>query len=119
MRIKLDECLPKDCTELLSAYGHDVETVPKEGLQGEPDHSIWSASQAEQRFLITTDLDFSDVRRYKPGNHCGVLLIRLRAEGKQTMIAYLDWLLKEHEFESWKGCLVIATEHKVRVKMPA
>jgi predicted nuclease of predicted toxin-antitoxin system len=118
MRIKLDECLPKECAELLSAFGHEVDTVPDEGLQGKPDQTIWSSSQTEKRFLVTTDLDFSDVRRYKPGQHSGVLLIRLRSEGKETTLSYLKWLLKEHELESWKGCLVIATEHKVRVKIP-
>jgi predicted nuclease of predicted toxin-antitoxin system len=118
MMLKLDECLPVECANLLTARGHGVETVPQEGLQGEPDESIWSAAQKEQRFLVTTDLDFSDIRRYTPGQHCGVLLIRLHDEGKRTLLSYLEWLINEHDVERWKGCLVIATDHKVRVKRP-
>jgi predicted nuclease of predicted toxin-antitoxin system len=58
MRFKLDECLPREFADLLSAHGHGVETVPQEGLQGDPDESVWAAAEREQRFLITTDLDF-------------------------------------------------------------
>jgi predicted nuclease of predicted toxin-antitoxin system len=45
MRLKLDECLPGECAELLTAHGHEVQTVPQEGLQGKPDETIWSAAQ--------------------------------------------------------------------------
>jgi hypothetical protein len=34
--------------------------------------------QASQRFLVTRDLDFSDVRTFAPGTHRGLLLVRLR-----------------------------------------
>jgi hypothetical protein len=32
MRIKLDENLPTSAAESLRALGHDVDTVPEEGL---------------------------------------------------------------------------------------
>lgn len=67
MRIKLDENLPHSLAAELSALGHDVDTVPQEGLRGQPDEAIWSAAQLSERFLITQDLDFSDIRQFKPG----------------------------------------------------
>jgi predicted nuclease of predicted toxin-antitoxin system len=39
--------------------------VPEEGLVGSDDHEIWEATQNAGRFLITQDLDFSDVRIMK------------------------------------------------------
>ncbi|MDD5204301.1 MAG: DUF5615 family PIN-like protein [Desulfobacterales bacterium] len=117
--MKIDECLPLECADLLAAHGHEVETVYQEGLRGRPDQLIWSAAQEEKRFLITTDLDFSDIRRYKPGNHHGVLLMRLHSESKPAMLSYFEWLLNEHKIDEWAGCLIIATDRKVRVKREA
>jgi hypothetical protein len=34
-------------------------------------------AQRAGRFLVTQDLDFSDVRRFEPGSHHGLLLVRL------------------------------------------
>ncbi len=93
MKVKIDECLPQECAEILISKGYDAETVYQEGLRGATDLHIWSVAQREKRFLITTDLDFSDVRRYQPGQHAGILLIRLHKEGRDRVIAYLDWIL--------------------------
>jgi predicted nuclease of predicted toxin-antitoxin system len=118
VKIKLDECLPGECANLLASWGHQVDTVAEQGLQGSSDDVLWSAAQRDQRFLITTDLDFSDIRRYQPGKHAGVLLLRLHKEGKHSLLSYLKWLLSEYPLDDWRACLVIATDHKVRVKLP-
>lgn len=117
--IKIDECLPRECADLLVMNGHDVETVHQEGLQGSTDGEIWNAAQTEKRFLVTTDLDFSDVRRYKPGEHAGILLLRLHKEDKNRILSYLEWLLAHHDIAKWKGLVVIATDHKIRIRTPS
>ena len=66
MKIKLDENLPDRLVSALTGLAHDVDTVRGEQLIGRADPDVWSAAQAAQRFLITQDLDFSDVRRYTP-----------------------------------------------------
>jgi predicted nuclease of predicted toxin-antitoxin system len=58
-----------------------------------PDEEIWAAAQKESRFLITQDLDFSDERKFSPGSHCGLLLLRL-------------------------GCFVVVTAREIRVAKP-
>lgn len=60
MRIKLDENLPAILASDLARLGHDIDTVPREGLKGHLDTEIWEAAQRAWRFLITQDLDFSD-----------------------------------------------------------
>ncbi len=75
--IKLDENLPSRLVSSLTQLGHDVVTVPAEGLVGNDDEIVWRAAQADRRFLVTQDLDFSDVRRYAPGTHHGLLLFRV------------------------------------------
>ena len=118
MRFKIDECLPGEIADLLRAKGHRVETVKDEGLTGSPDSLIWKVVQSEEFFLITSDLDFSDIRLFAPGTHHGLLLLRLSKEGKTHMLSYFGQLISNFNIADWEGCLVIATDHKVRVKHP-
>ena len=37
MKIKLDENLPTGLVDVLSALGHEVDTVPDEGMAGQDD----------------------------------------------------------------------------------
>jgi predicted nuclease of predicted toxin-antitoxin system len=71
VKIKLDENMPARLAERLFAAGHDTDTVQHEGLSGQPDDNAWQAVQNAARFLITQDLDFSDLRKYQPGKHLG------------------------------------------------
>ncbi len=47
---------------------------------------VGSAAQRDGRFLITQDLDFSDARRFAPGTHYGILLMRLRSPGRLELV---------------------------------
>ena len=78
MKLKLDENLPESLVQALSALGHDTDNVRLEGIVGHDDSDVWKAAQASGRFLITQDLDFSDVRQFAPGTHQGLMLVRLR-----------------------------------------
>lgn len=93
-------------------------TVPAEHLAGRDDNEVWQAAQSSERFLITQDLEFSDVRRYIPGTHAGLLLVRLGAPGRDALVARLSLLFATESVDSWRGCFVVATDHKVRVKRP-
>lgn len=116
MKIKLDENLPARLALLLQRQGHDVDTVPEEQLSGRPDADIWQAAKAEARFLITQDLDFSDIRQYAPGTHAGLLLVRLREPGAQALLETIGAVAAE--IAGWGGCFVVLTENKIRIKRP-
>jgi predicted nuclease of predicted toxin-antitoxin system len=76
MNIKLDENLPHALVSVLSNLGHDVDTVVDENLAAENDDTAWQATQHVGRMLVTQDLDFSDIRKFEPGTHGGVVLVR-------------------------------------------
>ncbi len=118
MRIKLDENLPANLAPLLTALGHDVDTVRDELLQGREDSVVWQAAQDAKRFLVTQDLDFSDIRKFRPGIHHGILLLRLRAPGRAVLTAKLQSIFLSEDVESWNRCFVVATERKIRVSRP-
>lgn len=117
MKIKLGENLPVRLKGILAQHGHDTDTVVEEGLAGQPDANIWQAAQAEKRFLITQDLDFSDTRQFVPGSHPGLLLVRLRDPGANAVLVKLAAIAGQ--INDWNGCFVVLTDHKLRIKRPA
>ena len=119
MRIKLDENLPAARAGILAAAGHDADTTPKEGLTGRPDPEVWRATQDAGRFLITQDLDFSDIRRYQPGAHHGVLLIRLAEPSRRRLIERVQHLFATETVDTWRHCFVVATDRKIRIRRPS
>lgn len=118
MRIKLDENIPHSLVQLLSDQGHDVTTVSEQGLTGCRDDELWKECQSERRFLITQDLDFSDVRKFAPGYHQGILLVRLRDPGRRALALRIADIFRREPVETWKGCFVVASERKLRVRRP-
>jgi predicted nuclease of predicted toxin-antitoxin system len=116
MKIKLDENLPARLLHILENHGHDVHTVPDEQLTGRPDAEVWQAVNIEGRFLVTQDLDFADTRQFAPGTHAGLLLLRLREPGSQALTKAVEAVAAE--IDSWRGCFVVLTENKIRIKRP-
>jgi len=118
MKIKLDENLPFGLAIPLRKLGHDVDTIHEEGLSGRPDREVWDAAQKESRFLITQDLDFSDLRQFAPGSHHGILLVRLRSPNRRDLSARVVELFQTENVDDWPGCFVVTSERKIRWLKP-
>ena len=58
---------------------------PAEGLGRQEDDVVWLAAQADRRFLVNQDLDFSDARTYASGTHHGLLLVLLPQRGRTAL----------------------------------
>jgi len=118
LKLKLDENPPETLLVELAVLNHDVDNVRQEGLAGHHDPDIWAAAQAAGRFLITQDLDFSDVRQFQPGTHPGLLLIRLPDAGRLTLTRQIIEVFRNEDVESWAGCFAVLSGHKLRVLRP-
>ncbi len=116
MKAKLDENLPLQIASRLRMLGHDVHTSHDEGLAGCSDSDLWRAAQREGRTLITQDLDFSDERRFVPGTHFGIVLIRLRSPSRLRLLERVEEVFQREAVIAWAGCFVVVTEQKVRVR---
>lgn len=115
-RFKLDENIPLSVEPALRERGHDVETARSEGLGGAPDPALLAACFAEDRILVTLDLDFADIRAYPPGSHRGVWVLR---PATQTFAAVLDLLLSGIRLTSAErtaGKLWVIDEKRVRIR---
>ncbi|MEW6183331.1 MAG: DUF5615 family PIN-like protein [Bacillota bacterium] len=89
MRFKLDENLGRQVQQLFRDAGHEVETVWDEGLQGSSDQTIYNTCYAENRCLVTFDLDFSNVIRFPPGKTGGIVIFRLPQNPKLSLLENL------------------------------
>lgn len=118
MKLKLDENLPISLTNLLKSLGHDVHTTGEEGLAGASDRQIWESAPKESRFFITQDMDFSDLRKFFPDTHCGILLIRLHTPSRKRIAARINEIFVSEDVPTWVRCFVVVTDSKVRVVRP-
>jgi hypothetical protein len=118
VKIKLDENLPRALVQRLTDLGHDVDTVSDEGIAGRDDAVLWAAAWRDGRFLVTQGLDLSDARRYVPGTHAGLLLVRLPRPGRTALFDRIASMFAVEAVDTWAGCVVSASGTKVRVRRP-
>jgi len=117
MRFKVDENLPIDAAELLRANGHDTMTIFDQQMVGEPDPKVASVCKAEERAIITLDLDFSDIRTYPPSAYPGIIILRPRTQSKPDVLALLDKLIPLlGGREPLAGNLWIVQENGIRIR---
>jgi predicted nuclease of predicted toxin-antitoxin system len=119
VKAKLDENLPLQIATLLRGLGHDVHTTEQENLSGCDDSELWTQAGIEGRTLITQDLDFSDSRRFQPGTHHGLILIRLHSPSRLRLVERVREAFQTEQVEEWFGCFVVVTDHKIRVRRPS
>jgi len=118
MKVKLDENLPESLLAVLATLDHDVDNVRLEGLAGRADSDVWKAAQSSGRLFVTQDLDFSDMRKFAPGTHHGLLLVRLRSPGRLELAKRVMAIFQSRDVNTWEKCFVLVTETKVRVHRP-
>lgn len=116
MRVKLDENLPLQLKALFTASGHDAATVVDEGLGGAPDAAIASACIAEERVLITLDLDFADIRTYPPDAYAGIIVFRLPRAVRDAVLEVGAALIERLRESSPEGQLWIVEDSRIRIR---
>ncbi|HXH12679.1 MAG TPA: DUF5615 family PIN-like protein [Alphaproteobacteria bacterium] len=118
VRVKVDEDLPRQIADLFVAQGHDAVTVVMQGWQGFPDEELWPRVQQENRWLVTADKGFADLRTYPPGSHAGVLLFRLDEESRRGYLELAEFALQRLDLETLAGAVVVVTRRGIRIRKP-
>jgi len=118
-RVKLDEDLPEGLLGDLVGQGYDPSTVRGEGLRGTKDATLWPIIVGEGRFFITADKGFGNIRRFPPGTHPGILLLRVGHESFAMYRALLFHVMAVHRLETLAGWLVVASFGDIRVRRVA
>jgi predicted nuclease of predicted toxin-antitoxin system len=116
MRAKIDENMPVDAVQLLAAAGWDASTVHDEDLVGASDLFVSAACQAEDRVLISLDLDFADIRMYPPEKHPGIVVLRPVDPDRDSVLALLATALPVLAVEPIRQRLWIVEPDRIRIR---
>lgn len=115
MKLKVDENLPAEATELLKAEGFDAESVREEGLEGSPDPELAETTAGEGRIILTLDRGFADITAYPPGRQPR---IRQADQYKGTVLALIKKLCLAFKQRSVARSLWIVEPDRIRIRGP-
>ena len=116
LKITVDEDLPRQAVKILSENGYDAVSVVEQGMGGWKDPQLWIAVQSAERFLVTADKGFGDIRVYPPGKHFGILLLRPDEDGIRPVIELLQQVLNSCKLEDLGGTVTVATPRGIRMR---
>ena len=116
MKIKVDEDLPRFALQILQDAGYEALSVIDQDMGVWSDTELWNSVQAEQRFLITADKGFGDIRSYTPGTHGGILVLRPNQDGIRALLDLLERVLANYELASLVGTVTIASRQSIRIR---
>ena len=117
MHIKVDEDLPRAVAQRFRQAGYTCSTVPEQRLGGWKDPALWEVVQAHQQYLVTGDKGFGDIRRYPPGTHWGILVLRPAEEGIRPFVELVELVLGSvPDLSTLEGLLAVASPHGLRIR---
>jgi hypothetical protein len=85
-------------------------------MGGWTDTQLWIAVQRDERYLVTADKGFGDIRSYPPGKHRGILLLRPDEDGIRPILDLLQKVLNSYKLEDLVGATTIATPRGIRLR---
>ena len=85
-------------------------------MAGAPDERVLQACKAEDRVLITLDLDFSDIRAYPPGTYPGIWVLRPPKQTFKAIEALVMAGVRLPAVERVHGQLWVIDEKRVRIR---
>jgi predicted nuclease of predicted toxin-antitoxin system len=116
VKLKIDENLPVEAAGIFQSAGFDAHTVGDEKLSGANDDVVVGASRSEGRILVTLDLDFANIRAYPPGEHAGIVVLRLKHQDKPTVLVHLRRLAMALARRDPAGELWIVDGNRIRFR---
>jgi predicted nuclease of predicted toxin-antitoxin system len=116
VKVKLDENVPHSARQVVTAAGHDVDTVVDENLAGATDPQVVAAAAATGRLLITLDRGLGDIRAYPPGSHAGILVLRPSDQSPPTVAAALAEVVAGHDLTMLAGTVAVAQRGLLRIR---
>lgn len=116
MKFKIDQNLPTEAADLLTAAGHDAVTVYKQSLGGARDERIVEVCNDENRILVTADLDLSDIRRYPPSQAPGYMVLRSPRQSKQALLDLMAKAIPMLGHRPINGRLWIIEPDRLRIR---
>lgn len=116
MRFVLDMGLARNTAEFLSQQGHDAIHLRDQGLQRLSDEKIVAKALAEQRIILTHDLDFGRIVALSRGQLPSVITFRLADMRAAEVNRRLEDVTDRFAAILEEGALISVTDDAVRVR---
>ena len=100
---------------LFTEAGHDAVTVYDQRMNGAADPDLAAACFNEDRILVTSDLDFTDIRTYPPERYPGIIVFRPGRQSRDHLLGIARSLLDELT-DSVRGQLWIVEDSRIRIR---
>jgi predicted nuclease of predicted toxin-antitoxin system len=75
IRFLVDESLDSTLILVLDELGWKAESASNAGLSGKSDEDVFGYAWRKKQFLLTSDKDFLDDRRFPPHRNAGVIIL--------------------------------------------
>ena len=100
----------------LRAAGHDASHLREQGLHRLANGAIFQKAFAEQRIVLTFDLDFGEIVSACAGEIVSVILFRLHNTRTEFVIDRLAAVLSQSSADLAAGCIIVVEETRLRVR---
>jgi predicted nuclease of predicted toxin-antitoxin system len=102
--------------EWLRSSGHDAMHLREQGLKRLPDSEIFFKAEAEQRIILTFDLDFGEILALSRGRVVSVVLFRLNNTRTPFVIERLRAVLAADASALAAGAIIVVEDGRHRVR---
>lgn len=116
MKFLLDMGISRGSVAFLRALDHDAVHLGELGLARLPDPDILARALAEDRVVLTHDLDFGELLAASGGSLPSVVSFRLRDMRAANVNRYLERILEDHQDALRRGAILSVTEGRIRVR---
>jgi predicted nuclease of predicted toxin-antitoxin system len=116
-RFLVDEDLPRSLARLLRTAGVETEDVRDLNLRGEPDDAIFAYAVSHDFALLTADLGFGNILRFRLGSHAGIIVVRFpNGVSTETQNEAVSRILRDLSDDEIRGSLIVIEPGRVRLR---
>ncbi len=116
MRLLADENIQTSTVRMLQDHGHDVVSIREAGLAGAPDGLVFRRAQADDRVVLTFNMDFADLRELAEMNHSGIIRLRVSDQRAAHLHPILQAALSHLAATDLRNVLVTISDQRTRVR---
>ena len=113
-----DENISPKTVKFLRERGWDVKDIYEVGLQGCTDEEVIRFAAAQERLILTFDLDFAQMYYFRGNPVFGAIVLRVEPQVPADVNAVLEKFLSNSKvnLEEYANALIVVDRKKFRIR---